>query len=40
MDDLFLFFPKQSRSAAATLWSGLQDKLDLDEWQDIDHVFF
>ena len=36
VDDLFFFFPKQSRTAAATLWSALQDKLDLDDWQDID----
>ena len=36
VDDLFFFFPKQSRTAAATLWGALQDKLDLDDWQDID----
>jgi hypothetical protein len=35
VDDLFLFFPKEARPEAATLWTHLRKPMDLDPWEDI-----
>lgn len=35
VDDIFLFFPPQAAKEALELWKGLQEKMDLDDWQDI-----
>ena len=36
VDDIFLFFPKSSSDQAKQLWDNLRQKLELDEWQEID----
>ena len=35
VDDIFLFYPKESSEHAQGLWKGLREHLDLDEWEDI-----
>jgi transposase InsO family protein len=36
VDDLFFFFPSSQTSTAKLMWAGLQERLDLADWSDID----
>ena len=36
VDDLFFFFPTHAKKEALAVWRGLQQELDLDDWEDID----
>ena len=35
VDDLFVFFPKEALPEAKSMWTYLQSKLELDDWEDI-----